>query len=92
MHKRTTHWSKDAGRRPAKAHLAAAQTLARPGSKTAVALAMALRPEGTTQTEIKAILGRPYRNKLRDVVRSGAARRLQARPRDGLTVYRIALK
>lgn len=41
--------------------------LAREGSKAALAVALALMPEGTDQPTIKAHLGQPFRNKIRDI-------------------------
>lgn len=62
-------WVKQAGKRPTakEIRLVESQNLARPGSKAAFALAMALRPEGTTQPQIISVLGQPFRNKIKEV-------------------------
>jgi hypothetical protein len=84
-------WNKEAGPKPSKDVMKQAHQLARPGTKTATAVAMALRPCGTTQAQIKAVLGKPYRNKLRELTSRGAARTVLMRQQDGLKVYRITL-
>lgn len=64
----------------------------RPGTKTAVAIAMMLRPKGATQAEITAINGGAYLNKARDLIAAKRAKR-EAVPQtpDGHTVYKLAL-
>lgn len=41
--------------------------LARPGTKTAFAVAMALLPNGTSQPQIMQILSSPHRNKIKEL-------------------------
>lgn len=71
------NWPKEAGPKPTQKDLKLIHEkhIARPGSKTAVAVAMSLRPNGTTQEQIKKVLGNPYRNKLTSLVVTGVARR-----------------
>lgn len=88
------NWDKASGRKPVqelkRVHKAG---LARAGSKSAIALAMALRPTGTTQPQIEAVLGSPYRNKLKQVVKAGHARKIGHTHNDaGHIVYKLALK
>jgi hypothetical protein len=70
-------WPKEAGPKPSQKDLKAIHEagIAKPGSKTAIAIAMALREKGTTQEQIKAALGTPYRNKLTALVANGLAKR-----------------
>jgi hypothetical protein len=70
-------WPKEAGPKPAKNLLKLIHDsgIAKPGSKTAVAVAMTLRNSGATQEQIKAVLGAPYRNKLTSLVVKGIAKR-----------------
>lgn len=71
------NWPKEAGPKPTQKDLKLIQQqgIARHGSKTAVAVAMSLRPNGATQEQIKKALGNPYRNKLTSLVVTGVARR-----------------
>ena len=65
--------------------------LARSGSKTAFALAMLMREEGASQTQIKAALGATYRNRANQLCILGLAR-LRARRSNGQTHYRLEIK
>ena len=70
-------WPKEAGPKPTQKDLEVIHNtgIARPGSKTAVAVAMSMREGGTTQEQIKKVLGNPYRNKLTSLVVTGVAKR-----------------
>lgn len=59
------NWKPEYGRKPNNSEVEYAETMARHGSKTAFALAMGLRPQGTTQSTIVKVLGLPHRNKIR---------------------------
>ena len=86
-------WKQEAGKRPTVQQIRQVEQnhLARPGTKNALALAMTLRPQGATQSQISSVLGQPHRNKIKDVVARKQAR-LVAMPKvRGVTVYRIAL-
>lgn len=74
-------WPKDAGPKPKRRALKTIHEagIARAGSKTAVAVAMALREKGVTQDQIKMVLGAPYRNKLTQLVVTGIAKREHVR-------------
>ena len=84
-------WPREAGPKPKASELTAvyATGRVRPGSKDALAVAMALR--GVTQGEIKAVLGAPHRNKFRELVKARLARRLRVPRKDGLKVYKLEL-
>lgn len=68
-----TNWNRRAGRRPTTSQLRNAQKLARPGSKNAMALAMVLRANGASQSQIALATGAPHRNIIRDVLSKGKA-------------------
>lgn len=89
-----THWPRMAGRKPDPTTLRAVtkHNLARPNTKNAVALAMMLRPEGTTQGQIAAALGRRNHNKIKQVVRKGRARQVPMPRKQGQRVYKLVLK
>lgn len=55
-------WKAEAGKPPAKKHLADASTLVRPSSADHMVVAMAMRPNGVTQHEVVALFGHPHRN------------------------------
>lgn len=87
-------WPRYAGRKPTRnllneVHNAQA---ARPNSKDAMAVAMAIRETGTTQKQITAALGAPHRNKITQLILSGKAKRVPMPQDDGHMVYRIILK
>lgn len=86
-------WNKDAGRRPTADQLKSivAHGLARPNTKNQVALAMALRKDGTTQPQIIAVLGQPHRNKFKQVVASRKAKVVTSEDSDGHKVYKLKL-
>lgn len=65
---------------------------AKPGSKTAMALAMYLRNAGATQAQVVVINNGPYLNKMRQLVDAGAVKR-EALPKndEGHTVYKLTL-
>lgn len=69
-----------------------AHKVARPGSKDAMAVAMALRPEGTTQGQVIQVLGHPHRNKIRSLLTHRKAKLLKMPDKDGMQVYKIDLK
>ena len=86
------NWPTEAGRKPALTQLKQAATVARSGTKDALAIAMMLRDDGATQKQIIAALGQPHRNKPTALVLNGKAKRLPHPPKDGVTVYRLDLK
>ncbi|HET9285730.1 MAG TPA: hypothetical protein VFR24_27580 [Candidatus Angelobacter sp.] len=61
-------WKPEFGSKPRTKDLKQAEELAKPGSKTAFALAMALRPMGTSQSQIVKVLKLPHRNKIKQLV------------------------
>lgn len=84
-------WPQEAGPKPRATDFAAvhATGAVRPGSKDALAVAMALR--GVTQGEITAALGAPHRNKIKELVRKRVAKRTRAPDRNGRMVYKLEL-
>ena len=62
-------WNRHAGKKPDRKLLVEASTYAIPGSKTHLVVAMAMRPNGLTQDEVISLLGHPYRNKIRQLVK-----------------------
>lgn len=87
-------WPRNAGPKPTKdllkdVHEAQA---ARPGTKDAMAVAMAIRDTGTTQKQIAAVLGGPHRNKITQLLASGKAKRVPMPSQAGHMVYKIILK
>ena len=61
-------FNKQTGPRPSKEALHVASTLATKGSGDYFTVALALRPNGVTQAEVIQLLGRPHRNKIRQLV------------------------
>ena len=55
-------WIKEAGSKPSKQLLQEASTMVRPNTKDHLVIAMALRQNGVTQTEVIRLLGKPHRN------------------------------
>lgn len=62
------NWSDRTGKPPTQKQLREAARLAKIGTKTHLAIAMALRPSGITQSEVITLLGSPYRNKIRQLI------------------------
>jgi hypothetical protein len=60
-----SEWKAEYGKKPTTQEISNAETVARSGSKTAFALALGLRPEGTSQSTIVKVLGLPHRNKIK---------------------------
>jgi len=60
-----SNWKPEYGKKPNNKQLTLAEHVAKRGSKTAFALAMGMRPEGTSQSQIVKVLGLPHRNKIR---------------------------
>lgn len=85
--------TKFAGPKPTSANFAFAHSLgARPGTKTAVALAMYARDNGASQAQVINVNGGPYLNKMRAVIEAGHASRMPVPANaQGHTVYRLAL-
>lgn len=86
------NWDRRAGRKPTSKHFSSAHQLARPGSKNALALAMALREKGATQPQITLVTGAPHRNVIKDVVVKHKAKVKVSHAPDGRKVYRLSLK
>lgn len=61
-------FNKQSGPRPAKSYLKDASHLAKDGTKDHMAIAMAMRPNGTTQNEVVAVLGKPHRNVIKRLI------------------------
>lgn len=87
-------WVKEAGKRPTvkELRLVESHNLARPGSKAAFALAMALRPEGVTQPQIIKVLGQPFRNKVKEVRQSNAVKVQIKQDEQGVKTIRLVPK
>lgn len=84
---------KFAGPKPTAENFAFAHSLgARPGTKTAVALAMYARTDGASQAQVININGGPYLNKMRAAIEAGHAARMPVPTNaQGHTVYKLAL-
>jgi hypothetical protein len=67
-------WSKEAGRKPSKILIQEASTLVRINSKDCVVVAMAMRPNGVTQSEVISQFGRPHRNIIKKLLQDNAVR------------------
>lgn len=63
-----TKFNKTTGPRPDKKLLEDASSLVRGRTKSCIAIAMAMRPGGATQSEIVGVLGKPHRNVIRRLV------------------------
>lgn len=88
-------WPKEAGPKPTNAEIRQAHDtgMVRAGTKDALAVIMAMRPAGTTQAQIKAVLGAPHRNKIKNLIVAGAAKRISAKRNEhGHTVYKLEVK
>lgn len=85
--------SKYAGAKPTADQFKTAHQLgARPGTKTAVAIAMYLRDNGATQGQVFVVNGGPYLNKMRALIEAGHAVRVpMSADASGHTVYKLAL-
>lgn len=84
---------KFAGPKPTTADFANAHALGvRPGTKTAVALAMYMRTDGASQAQVINVNGGPYLNAMRAAIEAGHATR-QPVPANasGHTVYKLTL-
>lgn len=83
---------KFAGSKPTAEHFKTAHSLgARPGTKTAVAIAMYFRPEGATQGQVAVINDGAYLNKKRALVDAGHAVEVPMPTVNGHKVYKLAL-
>jgi len=65
--------------------------LARTGSKTAFALAMLMRDEGASQTQIKHALGATYRNRANQLCMLGLVR-INRTKTNGQTRYKLEVR
>jgi hypothetical protein len=80
------------GDQPTPENFATAHALgAKPGSKTALAIAMYLREQGITQGQMANALGGPFLNKARDLVSAKLAVRVPMPQVNGHTVYKLAM-
>src|SRR5574337_411959 len=86
-----SRWNRKAGRRPTTREIRGAHQLARPGSKNALALAMALRKQGATQPQIILITGTPHRNVIKRVVDNGLAKVKVVHDEGGHKVFKLSL-
>lgn len=68
-------FSKATGPKPAKELIKEAAALARPQSAECIVVAMAMRPNGVTQSEIIALFGHPHRNKLKRLLEEDKVKR-----------------
>lgn len=83
--------AKQLGNKPSDALLATAHAFGRPG-KQSLALAMAMRPEGVTGSQIVMVAGAPQNNHRRGLIEGGLFKREAAAPNEqGHTVYKITL-
>jgi len=87
-----SQWPAKAGRKPSQKAFRQANKISRPGSKDNIAVAMALRPDGTTQKQIICVLGAPHRNKLKSLRETNKVQVVKMPSKDGLRVYKINLK
>jgi hypothetical protein len=87
-----TAFNRETGPRPSKTAYRKAAYLARAWSGDHLAIAMAMRPCGATQAEIIALLGKPHRNKLKALVKSGAVKTTVLSSRKRPARIRIALR
>lgn len=71
MPHRNLTFNKDTGPKPTKKLLEEASTLARQDTDDHVVVAMSLRPNGVTQSEVVRLLGHPHRNKLKQLQTDG---------------------
>lgn len=86
------NWPNDGGRKPSIGTIKEAETLARPGSKTAMALSLFMRPTGATRGQITAVCGSPQMNKMKKLVRIGAVVDQTVQDKDtGHKVYKVSL-
>lgn len=84
--------TKYAGPKPTAANFAAAHSLGpKPGTKTAVALAMYFRDGGADQGQVVVINKGPYLNAARAAVAAGQAIAVAMPANDGHKVYKLAL-
>lgn len=88
------NWNKKAGRKPTTKQIREALKTGycRIGAKNTLAIAMALRDGGTTQAQIKAVLGQTHHNKLKALVTKKAVSLVKAANDNGLTNYKLKLK
>lgn len=68
-------FNKTTGPKPTKKLLDQASQLARSGTSSHIAVAMAMRPAGATQAEIINALGHPHRNKLKQLINEGLVKK-----------------
>lgn len=85
-------WKQEAGRQPNKKLLKEASSLARPDTADHIVVAMALRPNGVTQSEVIALLGYPHRNKIRQLVQDNRVRHFVLPNETRATRFRIVKK
>ncbi len=83
------HFNKDTGPKPSKTVLQEASKVATQGSKDHMAVAMTMRPNGATQTEIINLLDRPHRNKIKKLLADKLAK--QTVLPDGSRATRVKL-
>lgn len=67
-------FSKDTGPKPAKTLLKEASRFAKTGTKDHMAVALYLRPNGATQTEVIKLLDHPHRNKIKKLLQDNKVR------------------
>ena len=84
------NWPRKAGKRPLVRHFRGAYSLARPGSKNALALAMALREQGATQPQIMLVTGIPHRNIIKKVILDKKVK-AKIKTQDGRKVVKLSL-
>lgn len=69
-------FNQQTGPKPSKAVLSMASKYARQDTGDYMAIAMSMRPNGVTQNEIIALLGRPHRNKIKSLLETKQVKRL----------------
>lgn len=65
---RTIKWRPEAGRKPNKTLLQEASSLARKGTADHMVIAMSMRPNGVTQSEVVSIFNHPHRNVIKKLL------------------------
>lgn len=86
------NWSRELGPKPTINELKIVHEHVKPGSKDALAVAMALRASGVTQAQIIKVLGKPHRNKITKLVELKVMKRIPTKSDNGHVVYKVELR
>lgn len=79
------------GAKPATANFEAVAELGVRGVKVGMALAMYLRPQGATNSEVVAVVGAPQRVLMAQLIKAGKLVPVEVEPRNGFQVYAVRL-